>query len=324
VSPAPAVGTGGKAPAEDSARSVGSSAWTPVFLLTPGLGWLFLFFLIPTIVMIWTSLQSGTIFTGFTFTAEVSNYWQAITDYGDTFIKSMVYALIATILCLVIAYPLAYTIAFKAGRWRNIMLVLVIAPFFTSFLLRTNAWQTILSDNGPVVGIMHNTGLLWLLHAIHTPTWFPEWLQFFPEGITAPDRVLATPLAVILGITYNFLPFMTLPLFASLERIDIRLIEAGQDLYSSAWTAFRKVTFPLSLPGVVAGTLLTFIPAAGDPVNAALLGSPAEAMIGNVIDSQFKVTTNYPLASALSVILMAAIVTMVAIYVRRAGTEELV
>ena len=288
------------------------------------MAWLFVFFLVPTAVMVYTSLQSGNIFDGFSFTAEVSNYTEALTTYGDTFTKSFVYALIATVLCLTIAYPLAYTIAFKAGRWRNVLLVLVIAPFFTSFLLRTNAWQTILSDNGPVVGFMENTGMLAVLHAIHTPEWFPEWLQFFPKGISADDRVLATPLAVILGITYNFLPFMTLPLYASLERIDVRLIEAGQDLYASAWAAFRKVTFPLSLPGVVAGTLLTFIPAAGDPVNAALLGSPAEAMIGNVIDSQFKVTTNYPLASALSVLLMATIVVMVAIYVRRAGTEELV
>ena len=324
MSSAPAVGTGGKAPAEDSARSVGTSWWTAYALLSPGMLWLTVFFLVPTAVMVWTSLQSGTIFEGFKFTAEFSNYTDAITGYADTYVKSFVYAFLATVFCLVIAYPLAYTIAFKAGRWRNIMLVLVIAPFFTSFLLRTNAWQTILSDNGWVVAVLHNTGVLWLLHAIHTPTWFPEFLQFFPDGISAPDRVLATPMAVILGITYNFLPFMTLPLYASLERIDVRLIEAGQDLYASAWTAFRKVTFPLSLPGVVAGTLLTFIPAAGDPVNAALLGSPAEAMIGNVIDSQFKVTTNYPLASALSVLLMATIVTMVAIYVRKAGTEELV
>ena len=324
MSPAPVVGVGGKPPATDEARSVGSNKFTPYALLSPGLLWLSIFFIVPTIVMVGTSLQSGSLFDGFTFTWEFSNYTDAITQYADTFIKSIVYAFIATVLCLLIAYPLAYTIAFKAGRWRNLLLVLVIAPFFTSFLLRTNAWQTILSDNGPVVGFMENTGLLWLLNSIQTPESWPEWLQFFPEGITATDRVLATPLAVILGITYNFLPFMTLPLYASLERIDGRLIEAATDLYSSAWKAFRKVTFPLSLPGVVAGTLLTFIPAAGDPVNAQLLGSPAEAMIGNVIDSQFKVTTNYPLASALSVLLMATIVTMVAIYVRKAGTEELV
>ncbi len=154
-------------------------------------------------------------------------------------------------------------------------------------------------------------------------TWL-SWFNFFPAGITGTEKVLQTPGAVIVGIAYNFLPFMTLPLFASLERIDVRLIEAGQDLYASAWTAFRKVTFPLSLPGVVAGTLLTFIPAAGDPVNARLLGGPGDALIGNSIDSQFNVTNNYPLASALSVILMVVIVAMVAVYVRRAGTEELV
>lgn len=324
MSAAPAVGTGGKPPATDEARSVGSNKFTPYALLSPGLLWLSIFFIVPTVVMVGTSLQSGSVFDGFTFTWQFSNYSDAVTQYADTFIKSIVYAFIATALCLAIAYPLAYTIAFKAGRWRNVLLVLVIAPFFTSFLLRTNAWQTILSDNGPVVGFMENTGILWLLNSIQTPDSWPEWLQFFPEGISATDRVLATPLAVILGITYNFLPFMTLPLYASLERIDVRLIEAATDLYASAWKAFRKVTFPLSLPGVVAGTLLTFIPAAGDPVNAQLLGSPAEAMIGNVIDSQFKVTTNYPLASALSVLLMATIVTMVAIYVRKAGTEELV
>jgi spermidine/putrescine transport system permease protein len=259
---------------------------------------------------------------------QFSNYSDAWTQYiyqKPVFQKSLVYALIATVLCLIIAYPLAYTIAFKSGRWKNLLLVLVIAPFFTSFLLRTNAWQTILSDNGFIVTVMKNTGLLSFLHTvINTPDSWPSWTQVFPDGITADDRVLSTPLAVILGITYNFLPFMTLPLYASLERIDIRLIEAATDLYSSAITAFRKVTFPLSLPGVVAGTLLTFIPAAGDPVNAFLLGSSNDQLMGNAIDSQFKATGNYPLASALSVILMVVIVVMVALYVRRAGTEELV
>lgn len=326
MSAAPAVGTGGKAPAGDTARAVGSSKWTPYALLTPGMLWLGVFFLIPTIVMVSTSLQSGDIYAGFKFTGQVSNYWDAISDYGGTYIKSLAYALFATVMCLVIAYPLAYTIAFKAGRWRNILLVLVIAPFFTSFLLRTNAWSTIFADQGFPVQFMEKIGLLNLLHAINTdwlPTWL-SWFNFFPAGITGTEKVLQTPGAVIVGIAYNFLPFMTLPLFASLERIDVRLIEAGQDLYASAWTAFRKVTFPLSLPGVVAGTLLTFIPAAGDPVNARLLGGPGDALIGNSIDSQFTVTNNYPLASALSVILMVVIVAMVAVYVRRAGTEELV
>jgi spermidine/putrescine transport system permease protein len=326
MSTAPAVDSGGKAPAEDTARAVGSSKWTAYVLLSPGMLWLAIFFLVPTAVMVSTSLQSGNIYDGFAFTAQFSNYSDAVSQYGATFVKSLAFALIATVICLAVAYPLAYTIAFKSGRWRNVLLVLVIAPFFTSFLLRTNAWGTIFSDNYFPVKFMHSIGLLTVLHAISTD-WLPSWLSwfnFFPNGITAADHVLATPGAVITGIAYNFLPFMTLPLFASLDRIDVRLIEAATDLYSSAWTAFRKVTFPLSLPGVVAGTLLTFIPAAGDPVNARMLGSPSDALIGNAIDSQFTVTANYPLASALSVILMFIIVVMVAFYVRRAGTEELV
>lgn len=324
MSAPPELDAGGGAPAEDTARSVGAKWYTAYALLSPGMLWLTIFFLVPTAVLAYTSLQSGSIFVGYEFTSEFGNYSQAVSEYGGTYVKSLVYALIATVICLIVAYPLAYMIAFKAGRWKNLLLVLVIAPFFTSFLLRTFAWQTILADSGTVVTLMDNLHLLSFMHALQTPESWPEWLRFFPAGLSGEDRVLATPLAVILGIAYNFLPFMTLPLYASLERIDIRLIEAGQDLYASAFTAFRKVTFPLSLPGVVAGTLLTFIPAAGDPVNAAILGSPNDSLIGNVIDSQFKVRTDYPLAAALSVILMAMIVTMVALYVRRAGTEELV
>lgn len=292
--------------------------------------WLAIFFLVPTVMLVKMSLSSGTAFSGdgtFTFDWQFSNYSDAWNQYvvdSPIFQKSLVYALIATVLTLVIAYPLAYTIAFKAGRWKNFLLVLVIAPFFTSFLLRTNAWQTILVDSGPVVTFMENAGILSVLHAINTPDSWPSWAQLFPDGLTGENRVLATPLAVIIGLGYNFLPFMTLPLYASLERIDFRLIEAATDLYSSALTAFRKVTFPLSLPGVVAGTLLTFIPAAGDPVNAQLLGSANDALMGNAIDAQFKATGNYPLAAALSAMLMFVIVVMVAFYVRRAGTEELV
>lgn len=331
MSAAPAPGAAAPAPLDDVARPVGAHSWTPYALLTPGMLWLAVFFLVPTVMLVYMSLSTGTAFTGdgtFSFNWQFSNYTDAVSEYvidEPIFQKSLIYALIATVLCLAIAYPLAYTIAFKAGRWRNFLLVLVIAPFFTSFLLRTNAWQTILSDNGVVVGVMKDLGILSFLNTvINTPDSWPSWTQIFPEGITADDRVLSTPLAVILGITYNFLPFMTLPLYASLERIDVRLIEAATDLYSSAWTAFRKVTFPLSLPGVVAGTLLTFIPAAGDPVNAFLLGSSNDQLMGNAIDSQFKSTGNYPLAAALSAMLMVVIVAMVALYVRRAGTEELV
>ncbi len=331
MSAAPVPGAGTKAPADDTARPVGGHSWTPYALLTPGMLWLAVFFIVPTLVLLKMSLSSGTAFSGdgsFTFDWQFSNYSDAWTQYvvdKPVFQKSLIYAFIATVLTLLIAYPLAYTIAFKSGRWKNFLLVLVIAPFFTSFLLRTNAWQTILVDDGVVVTFMENIGLLNFLHTVtNIPDSWPSWTQIFPDGITDPNRVLATPFAVIVGLAYNFLPFMTLPLYASLERIDVRLIEAATDLYSSAWTAFRKVTFPLSLPGVVAGTLLTFIPAAGDPVNAALLGSAGDAMMGNAIDAQFKTTGNYPLAAALSTLLMFVIVAMVAVYVRRAGTEELV
>ena len=273
----------------------------PYWLLAPGMLWLTIFFLVPMVTLVSTSLQTGDIDNGYQLTWHWANYSHALSTYGPQFIRSLEYAGIATVAALVIAYPLAYTIAFKAGVWKNFLLVLVIAPFFTSFLIRTLAWETILADNGLVVGFMRNIHLL-----------------------SGGGRLLATPLAVVCGLTYNFLPFMTLPLYASLERIDGRLIEAATDLYSSPFTAFRKVTWPLSMPGVVAGTLLCFIPAAGDYVNVEFLGSPGQQMIGNVIQSRFLVANDYPVASSLSFALMLAILVLVMAYVRRAGTEELV
>ena len=271
-------------------------------LLLPGMLWLIVFFLVPTIQLAATSLYdpNGTLDTGYAMTWSFPNYWHALTTYQAPFLRSMLYAGVATGLALLLGYPLAYAIAFKAGRWKNLMLVLVIAPFFTSFLVRTLAWKSILSDNGFVV----NT-----LQALH---------------ILGPDgRLLATWVAVVTGLTYNFLPFMVLPLYASLEKIDLRLVEASKDLYANGFTSFRKVTLPLSMPGLVAGTLLTFIPAAGDYINAELLGTPKQYMIGNVIDSLFLVQLDYPVAACCSVILMLVIVAMVLVYVRRAGTEEL-
>jgi spermidine/putrescine transport system permease protein len=213
------------------------------------------------------------------------------------------------VLALVLGYPLAYFMALRAGRWKNVLLVLVIAPFFTSFLIRTLAWRTILADTGWVTDIAQATGFTTLLQAV---------------GLTNNDTLLASKFAVIAGLTYNFLPFMILPLYTSLERLDPRLVEAAGDLYASPWRAFRHVTWPLSLPGVVAGTLLTFIPAAGDFINSRLLGNTQTVMIGQVIDSQFLRVLDYPMAAALSFILLILIVTLVALYVRRAGTEELV
>lgn len=272
--------------------------------MLPGLLWLGVFFVVPLGTLLATSTQtaapSGE--TGaFQQTFRLANYWDALQTYEAQFIRSFVYAAIATALALAISYPLAYAIAFKVGRWRNLLLVLVVAPFFCSFLLRTLAWRQILADEGFVVRTLKSLNLM---------------------GETT--TLTASAVAVVAGITYNFLPFMTLPLYASLERIDPRLIEAGGDLYAGALTTFRKVTFPLSLPGVVAGTLLTFIPAAGDYVNAELLGNPNTRMIGNVVQSRFFTIVDYPTAAVLSFLLMATILVLVAFYVRRAGTEELV
>ena len=278
--------------------------WTPYWLLGPGLLWLFVLFVLPIAVLFATSLQTrvpGGDVNEFQPDLRVANYTDAVGEYVSQFGRSFGYAAIATALALLIAYPLAYMIAFKAGALRNLLLVLVVAPFFTSFILRTVAWRQILADEG------------WVVQTI-------KFLHLIP----ADAKVTASAFAVVAGITYNFLPFMTLPLYASLERIDPRLIEAGGDLYANGFTVLRKVTIPLSMPGIVAGTLLTFIPAAGDYVNAALLGNTRTPMIGNVIESRFLRIVDYPTAAALSFILMAAILVLVTLYIRRAGTEELV
>ncbi|MFG3509864.1 ABC transporter permease [Streptomyces sp. NPDC047821] len=281
----------------------------PYWLLLPGILWLLVFFALPMVYQASTSVQTGTLEKGFQVTWHFATYWEAFTEYWPQFVRSLLYAGTATFLCLLLGYPLAYLIAFKAGRWRNLLLVLVIAPFFTSFLIRTLAWKTILADGGALVGTLD------ALHVLDVTNWL---------GWTQGDRVLATPMAVVCGLTYNFLPFMILPLYTSLERIDGRLHEAARDLYASPATTFRKVTFPLSMPGVVSGTLLTFIPASGDYVNAELLGSTDTKMVGNVIQSQFLRVLDYPTAAALSFILMAIVLIMVTVYIRRAGTEDLV
>lgn len=290
-------------------RPRGRRKLVPYLLLLPGIAWLAIFFVAPMVSLAQNSLQTGNLIDGFSFTWQFSNYTNALSEYWPQFVRSFVYAGLATVFCIAIGYPLAYTIAFKAGRFKNAMLVLVIAPFFTSFLIRTLAWQTILADNSIVVRVMRDLHITNLLSLVN---------------LTQPDRVLNTPLAVVAGLTYNFLPFMTLPLYAALDRMDGRLVEAAQDLYASPWTSFRKVTWPISLPGVVAGTLLTFIPAAGDYINSRLLGVPNQAMIGEVIDLKYFTELDYPTASALSFTLLIAILILVMLYVRRAGTEELV
>jgi spermidine/putrescine transport system permease protein len=275
-------------------------AGLPYLLLLPGLGWLAIFFLVPLFIMVLESLKTGTIDTGFTLTWEFSNYTEALSDYNEQFLRSFEYAGLATLFALLIGYPLAYVIAFRGGKYRNALLLAVIVPFFITYLIRTLSWETILSDSGIVVETLRTVGI-----------------------VSENGRVLDTTASVVAGITYNFLPFMILPLYASLERIDPRLLEAGYDLYGRRRDVFLRVTLPLSMPGVVAGTLLTFIPAAGDFINAELLGTPRQFMIGNVIQSRYLEVADYPTAAALSFLLMAFMLIIVVIWARIAGTEAL-
>lgn len=274
--------------------------FTPYLLLVPGGLWLVLFFVVPMAAMSIVSLQTGSLGSGFELTWNVGVYPEVIERWSTQIVRSFWYALIVTALALVIGYPIAYTIAFRAGRYKNILLLLVILPFFTAFVIRTLNWRLILADNGFVLGTLKEWGLL-------DPAY----------------HVIATPLAVISGLTYNVLPFMILPLYVALEKIDPRLIEAANDLYASRLGAFRRVTLPLSMPGVFAGSLLVFIPAIGDFVNADLLGSRETTMIGNVIQRLFLQTNAYPEAAALSFVLMAGVLLLVTLYARAVGTDNL-
>ena len=322
-------------------------ALIPYILLLPGLAWLLLFYIYPAAQMFLVSLETGNLSSGYQLTFNWSIYGERLNQYWPWMVRSAEYGGLATLFAFVLGYPLAYTIAFRGGQYKNLLLFLVIAPFFTSFLLRTLSWKIIFADSGILLGPLKAAGIL-------------------PDDF----RLLATPAAVVAGITYNFLPFMTLPLYVALEKVDIRLIDAARDLYAGPWRpqgpiiggilgaamvavvtsilggdpllpaivgaaigavigmfliseAFVRVVLPLSLPGVFAGSLLTFIPAVGDFINAELLGDPSSQMIGNVIQSRFLSITDYPTASALSFILMAAILVGVLFYARLLGTEEL-
>ncbi|GLK18892.1 ABC transporter permease [Herbiconiux flava] len=284
-------------------------SFVALVLLLPGILYLVLFFLTPLISLVLTSFQQpvldgdiGEYQAGFNW----QNYTDSVGEYWPLILRAFGYALVATVLALVISYPIAYVIGVKARRWpllQSLLLTLVIAPFFISFLLRTLAWKQIMSDEGPIVQALKAVAIL-----------------------PSDGHLTGTTFSVIFGLTYNFIPFMTLPLYATLERLDLRYIEAGADLYASPFTVFRKVTIPLSMPGIVSGTLLTFIPAAGDYINASrdFLGSSSTAMVGNAIEANFLVLQNYPAAAALSIVLMAVILVIVGVYVRRSGTEDLV
>ncbi len=282
-------------------RGLRKGKWAPYGLLSPGILWLVLFFLVPVLILVRTALSSkASRFANPEFSWQFSNFSSAFTDYGPQFFRSFLFAGIATVSTILIGYPLAYWIATQGGRWKNLLIGLVVVPFFTSYLIRTIAWTSILKDDGVVINMIHA-------------------IPFVPQDF----RLLATPAGVVGGLTYNFLSFMILPIYVSLEKIDFRLTEAAADLYSTPWQAFRKVVLPLSMPGVFAGSLLVFIPAAGDYLNNRYLGSPKTSMIGTVVQNKFLVQFDYPVAAALSLVLMAIITTMVLIYSKFLGTEGL-
>jgi spermidine/putrescine transport system permease protein len=269
-------------------------------LLLPGAAWLLIFYVIPTISMLSISLQEGSLEQGFRFTGNFGVYGDVLARNDVQIIRSIVYGLLTTVITLLIAYPVAYAIAFRGGRWKNQLLFLVILPFFVSFVIRTFSWKFVLADEGFLLGTLKGIGIL-------------------PDDF----QLIGTPVAVLGGLIYNFLPFMILPLYVALERMDLRLLDAAGDLYSSRRQAFLRVTLPISLPGVFAGSLLTFIPAVGDFLNAQILGSPRTTMIGNVIQREYLQNSDYPEAAALSFLLMVAILLGVMVYARVLGTEEL-
>jgi spermidine/putrescine transport system permease protein len=272
----------------------------PYLLILPGGAWLLVFFLLPILTLALTSLESGDFITGFQFTWNFGNYPFGLQLYADQYVHSLEYGGSATIVAFLLAYPAAYWIAFHAGPRKSAYLLAILLPFFVSFVIRTLSWETLMGDYGPVLGPLKNAHLL-----------------------PGDFRVLATPVAVTFGLAYTFFPYMMLPIYASLEKIDRRLVEAAEDLYANRFQVFRRVIFPLSLPGVFAGVLLTGIPSTADYVNQALLGGVGTTMIGRVIEQQFEVNTDYPLAASLAFVFMLGLLAMLLIYQRVFGTEEI-
>jgi spermidine/putrescine transport system permease protein len=280
---------------------------TPYYLALPATLWLVIFFVVPMGVMLSLSLTQGDILNGFSQTFHWANYTQVLSDYHVQFERSIWYGLVSTILQIAIAYPVAYWIAFRGGSRKSFYLFMLLLPFFVSFVLRTTSWNFILSDNGIILGPLKSGHVL----GMHLPSLLPQ-----------DFHVLATTPAVIGGLTYNYLPFMILPIYVALERVDFRLIEAAYDLYASKFRAFRRVILPLSLPGIFAGVVITFVPVTSDYVNAHILGGPTNTMIGNVIQNLYLTNQQYPQASALSFVLMAALLVGLFIYARALGTED--
>lgn len=291
-------------------RTLRKRKWTPYLLSVPGLVCIYLFFLVPLVTLTKIALsergERGS--SNVDFAWKWDNFPKAFTDFGDQFWRALLYAAIATVVCVLLAYPLAYFIAFKSGRWRNLLLGLVMVPFFTSFLLRTIAWQSLFADDGPILSAAETLKLIGLMDAV---------------GLTTDGKIMNTATAVVGGLVYNFLPFALLPIYVSLEKIPTSLFDAAEDLYSPFASTFRRVILPMSLPGVFAGTLLTFIPASGDFINAHLLGDVNKPVIGGVIQARFLQAGDYPTAAAISLVLMLVITAMVLAYSRFLGTDDL-
>ena len=273
-------------------------ASVPYFLAGPAMIWLGVFFLLPTIYIFTVSLDTGTLGPTMRFAWMWSNYSTMLSTYSAQLIRSVEYALAATVITLLIGYPVAYWISFYGGKRKNVFLLLLLVPFFVSFVLRTYQWTFLLSDQGIVVGTLRKLGL-----------------------VSSSFHFLGTGYAVIFGIAYNFLPFTVLPLYVALERIEPRLLEAGRDLYADRKTTFLKVVWPLALPGVFAAFLLTFVPAVGDFINYEYLGGPGNVMIGEIIQTKFRVNFEYPTGAALSFVLMAVLLVGATLYARALGTE---
>lgn len=268
-------------------------------LIAPGMGWLCLFFLVPVLIMGYTSLKSGGPLAGYRFTWSFDTYATALSGKQVFLVRSLTYALFTALGTILLAYPATYWIAFYGGRWKTTLLFVILLPYFVSFMIRTVMWKFILADTGPFLGTLKDWGLL-------------------PDGF----HVLATPFAVVGGLIYNYLPFAALPLYVALERIDASLLESAKDLYANRVQTFLRVVLPLSLPGLFAATLLTFVPATGDYVEAEVLGGPGTTMIGNIIQDEFLNRARYPIASALSIVLMLTMVVLTSIYAKTLGTED--
>ncbi|WP_030906124.1 ABC transporter permease [Streptosporangium amethystogenes] len=271
----------------------------PYLLILPGGLWLAIFLVVPMVFMASVSTQEGDVVNGFAQTFNFSVYGDALMQYKTQFLRSAGYGLVATVVSIALAYPMAYWIAFKGGNRKSTYLLLVLLPFFVSFVLRTVSWRFLLADDGMLLAPLKSAGLL-------------------PEDF----HVLQTTFAVIGGLVYNYLPFMILPIYVALERVDPKVVEAAQDLYAARREAFTKIVLPLSLPGVFAGVLMTFVPMTADYVNAGILGGPENTMIGNIIQTEYLVNNDYPTAAALSFTLMAAMLIGIFAYAKALGTEN--